>query len=68
MRAVTAALALVLFGSAALAAEKKPKAEDDCARQSAACEKRCDARSDMERLSCKTDCRLAETQCRNGKR
>ncbi|MBI5542678.1 MAG: hypothetical protein HY901_02225 [Deltaproteobacteria bacterium] len=62
---------LFVLGAAApvLSADRRPKVEqDECARRSAACEQGCDAKGGMDRLSCKTDCRLSESRCRNGKR
>lgn len=68
MRTLTIILALVTLGGTAFAAEKRPHVVDDaCAKQTATCEKGCDAKAGMDRLSCKTDCRLVETQCRNKK-
>ena len=47
--------------------ERRSRLEsDECSRRTAACEQGCESRGGMSRLECKTDCRLAETQCRNG--
>ena len=65
---LVAAVALLASGLAG-ASERRPRVEqDDCSRRSQQCEKACDSRKGSDRLSCKTDCRLAETQCRNGKK
>ena len=62
-------VALLTGPAGALGAERRPHIEqDDCAKAGATCEKGCDARAGMDRLSCKTDCRLVETECRNRKR
>ena len=71
MRSLVASLAIVLAlaSAGAWAAERHPRAApDECTKRGAACEKGCDAKAGTERLSCKTDCRLTESQCRNGKR
>lgn len=72
MRTFAAALcaAAVLLASASTSAsERRPKVEqDECSRKSQQCEQACAAKKGSDRLSCKTDCRLAESQCRNGKR
>lgn len=66
----TAVLALVLaLAAPALASERRPHVtQDECSRRGTACEQRCDEKAGMDRLSCKTDCRLAETQCRNARK
>ena len=63
-----ALLALLLVQPAWAAEKKAPPEQDECARKTAACEKQCESRSGMDRLSCKTECRLVETECRNKKR
>lgn len=71
MRAVVFA-ATLLFGPAQLDASgiAAPRRfePDECARRSLECERECDRMEGMSRLSCKTDCRMAESQCRNGAR
>ncbi|MGC4120390.1 MAG: hypothetical protein QM765_38585 [Myxococcales bacterium] len=68
LASVTAAVALLASGSA-YASERRPRVEqDECSRRTQQCEKGCDAKKGTDRLSCKTDCRFAETQCRNGKK
>jgi len=68
MRQVAAALfGVLVLMSSALAAERRSGLEaDECSKRTALCERQCEAKSRMDRLSCKTDCRLAETRCRNG--
>ncbi len=67
--AFVASVALLAAPAAAPASERRPRIEqDECSRRCQQCEKACDAKSGSERLSCKTDCRLAESQCRNGKK
>lgn len=62
------ALAVFLGSVPAHRTERRTHVDrDECARRTTACEQRCDAKKGMERLSCKTDCRLAESQCRNKK-
>ena len=70
MRLTTCGIVTALLLSAsASAGEHRPKLEqDECARRTSACEQKCDPMDGKERLSCKTDCRLAESKCRNGKR
>jgi len=68
MRFVLVALLTLATSAPALAAEKRPRGEqDECSRKMSVCEKECDDThsSGMDRLSCKTDCRLAESECRN---
>lgn len=66
---VAAAAVLLASGPLAVASERRPRVEqDDCSRKSAQCEQRCNAKAGMDRLNCKTDCRLGETQCRNSRR
>jgi hypothetical protein len=61
--------ALLAMPALAQAGDRRPHIEqDDCARRASSCEKRCDAQARAERLSCKTDCRFAETECRNKRR
>lgn len=76
MRAVVFA-ATLLLGPAAFAdpvpdpiagPARRPLEPDDCARRTLECERNCDRMEGMNRLSCKTDCRMAESQCRNGPR
>jgi hypothetical protein len=55
---------LVLFAPLALMAAPS-LSKDSCSQQTAACEEKCATKSGMDRLSCKTDCRLAESKCRN---
>jgi hypothetical protein len=58
-----------LARSAANGAERRPHLQsDDCARRGLSCERRCDAMRGAERLSCKTECRIAESRCRSGHR
>jgi hypothetical protein len=48
-------------------AERRTRLEtDDCSRQTEVCERACEGRPRAERLTCRTDCRLAETTCRSG--
>ena len=71
MRTTLAIVIAALCSCPALAqaGERRPKIEqDDCAKRVAACERRCDEKARAERLSCKTDCRLTETECRNKRR
>jgi len=68
-RLAVAALLVASLGSFVSAAERRPHVEqDECARRGARCEEQCDSTPGAERLSCKTDCRLAESECRNKKR
>lgn len=71
MRAVAFAATLFLAPAtfaAPIAAPRKSFEPDDCARRTQECERSCDQKDGMNRLSCKTDCRMAESQCRNGPR
>lgn len=62
-------VAALLIAASAQAAERRSRLEsDECSRQSLVCEQACESREGMKRLECKTDCRLAETRCRNGSR
>jgi hypothetical protein len=62
------AAAILSSQTGAPAAQRRPHLEpDECAKAAAACEKRCDAKAGADKLSCKTDCRLVETECRNRK-
>ncbi len=66
---LTSLLSLFLLPTPASAGERKGHVEpDECSKKTAQCEKACDARGGMDRLSCKTDCRLAESQCRANKK
>lgn len=69
--AFSLAMAVLLFAllGPARASERRPRVEqDDCSRRTTQCEQRCDSKNGAERLSCKTDCRLAESRCRNSRR
>jgi len=69
MRTLTILVAMMALGGTAFAAERRPHvAHDECAKRTAVCEQRCDGKAGMERLTCKTDCRQVETQCRNAKK
>ena len=67
MRALYALVIALAFSANAHAAERRSRLEsDECSRRTTTCEQGCESRSGMGRLECKTDCRLAETRCRNG--
>jgi hypothetical protein len=69
-RALELGLFLLLsVSTVASASERRSRLDsDECSRQAEVCERLCDDLEGMDRLSCKTDCRLEETQCRNGGR
>ena len=53
-------------GPGPIVADRRPRLErDECSRRGLECERRCDALRGAERLSCKTECRLAESRCRS---
>ncbi len=53
-------------GPGRVLADRRPRLERDvCSRRGLDCERRCDALRGAERLSCKTECRLAESRCRS---
>ena len=63
------ATALSLLALLALAGNDHGRLEQDpCAQKRISCEKDCDARQGMNRLHCKTDCRISESECRSGKK
>ncbi len=41
---------------------------DDCARHTSTCERACDGRRGPDRLSCRTECRQQESECRHRRR
>jgi hypothetical protein len=70
MKSALATLVLaLLLAFPATAAERRGRIEqDDCSRQTVECDKRCENLPPAERLSCKTTCRMAESECRAKKR
>jgi hypothetical protein len=69
MRTLVVTLLVTLFAvPAAFAADRRSRDLDECSRRTAQCERLCDGRQGADRLSCKTNCRLAESQCRNAAR
>jgi hypothetical protein len=65
---MSASLLIATLILAASPGQRRTLDQDDCSRRSAACERACESRHGNDRLSCKTDCRLQETECRNGRR
>lgn len=68
MRSLLIGLLLITVSVPAFAADRRGREPDECSRRTAQCEQQCDTQSGMNRLSCKTECRLAESQCRNSQR
>ncbi len=51
------------------AGERRPRLQaDECAQRGLGCERRCNALRGAEKLSCQTECRLAASRCRSGRR